>query len=255
MNKPPCPPPDTLESLLAARLSAEQETIVANHIEHCKACQARLETLTDDRSLKSYSHRKQEAGSAEAAPPWLMAKLIKPAREVREKVEVLSFLKPPLQEGDLGLLGAYRIKQVLGRGGMGVVLLAYDTTLKRLVALKVLWPPPDDIAARNRIIREAQAVAKIRHEHVVGIYAVHNEPSEPPYLSMEYVPGKTFRDHLKEADVPVTQVVQWCIEIANGLSAAHAAGLIHRDLKPTNILIDEHTLHARLTDFGLARIA
>ncbi|HQR05575.1 MAG TPA: serine/threonine-protein kinase [Gemmatales bacterium] len=252
MKELSCPPHKTLESLLAATLSDEQQTIVTSHIEDCQACQARLESLTGDQSLHSFSHDKKTS-STEAPPPWLLSQLLKSTHEGYGADEVLSFLKPALQEGDLGQLGAYRIKRVLGRGGMGVVLLGYDTMLKRLVALKVLWPPPGDLSSRSRVIREAQAVASIHHDHVVGIYAVQNEPGEPPYLAMEYVPGKTLKEYFKQQDVAVSQYLNWCIEIAEGLSAAHAAGLIHRDIKPTNILIDENTQKAKLTDFGLAR--
>ncbi|MFT3882184.1 MAG: serine/threonine-protein kinase [Gemmatales bacterium] len=253
MKKLSCPPPEALESLLAATLSDAQETLVTSHIEECAACQARLDSLTEDQSLKSFCHRKGAANSAETPPPWLLSRLLKAPQEVAQSDDVLTFLKPPTQEDDLGMLGSYRIRKVLGRGGMGVVLQAFDTTLKRLVALKVLWPPPGDQSARNRIFKEAQAVASISNDHVVGIYAVHNDPGEPPYLAMEYVPGQTLKDYLKQADVPLSQYLEWCIEIAQGLSAAHAVGLIHRDIKSTNILIDENTQKAKLTDFGLAR--
>jgi tetratricopeptide (TPR) repeat protein len=252
MNQLACPLPDTLQSLLAATLPSDQETLVSHHVEQCTACQARLDEMTSDPALQSYRNGHLHAVQ-EAPPTWLVERLAVP--EVRNEANdhSLSFLKPGDRPNELGLLGSYRIKRVLGRGGMGVVLHAQDGTLHREVALKVLWPPPGSTEARQRIIKEAQAVASIRHAHVVGVHAVYNEPGDPPYLAMEYVPGQTLREHLKAGDVPLPQIAQWCMEIAEGLQAAHAVGLIHRDIKPTNILIDEDTHRAKLTDFGLAR--
>ncbi len=255
MNQEACPPPDALESLLAATLPTDQETVVTLHIENCPACQSQLETLTSDQTLQSFSNQKAILEQREEAPAWLLAKVNQPDASELEPDDSLPFLKQSQYPDDLGLLGHYRVKRILGRGGMGVVLQAYDPTLKRLAAIKVLWPPPGNATARRRMLREAQAVAQVRNEHVVGLYAIHDDPSEPPYLVMEYVPGTTLREHLKSGDVPLAQIVSWGIDICDGLIAAHAAGLTHRDIKPGNILIDEATQCAKLTDFGLARVA
>src|SRR5262249_19311423 len=103
----------------------------------------------------------------------------------------LAGLGPPEHEGDLGTLGRYRVLRELGRGGMGVVLLAYDPQLQRAVALKLLRPDRADAAARAQFVREAQAAAGLKHDHVVTVYAVEGPPEGPTYLAMEYVVGPT----------------------------------------------------------------
>ncbi|MBC8116556.1 MAG: protein kinase, partial [Candidatus Saccharimonas sp.] len=168
----------------------------------------------------------------------------------------LGYLQPSSKPGSIGRLGHYEIHEVLGRGAFGTVLKAFDEKLHRVVAIKVLAP---EIAAtspaRKRFLREAQASAAIRHEHVVSIYAVEESPI--PYLVMEYIPGLTLQQRLDERgplDVPT--VLKLGRQIAEGLAGAHAQDLIHRDIKPGNILL-ETSVHDRvkITDFGLARAA
>lgn len=169
---------------------------------------------------------------------------------------LLAFLQPASRPDSKGRLAHYEIIEVLGRGAFGTVLKAFDTKLERIVAIKVLAPEMAATSpARKRFLREARASAAIRHENVVAIYAVEEQPL--PYLVMEYIPGKTLQQRLDDAGpLAVIDVLRLGCQIAAGLAAAGEQGLIHRDIKPGNILL-EAGVHERvkITDFGLARAA
>ncbi|WP_425619101.1 protein kinase [Anatilimnocola sp. NA78] len=176
--------------------------------------------------------------------------------------EGLEFLAPPTRPDSLGRLGHYEVLQVLGRGGFGVVLRAYDDKLQRVVAIKVMAPQIAVTSpARKRFLREARASAAARHEHVVQIYEVGEQPL--PYLVMEFIPGETLQQYLdRTGPLDLADTLRIGRQIAEGLSAAHASGLIHRDIKPGNILLEvgsspgvpgQHRV--KITDFGLARAA
>jgi len=167
---------------------------------------------------------------------------------------LFEFLAAPEREGDLGQLGSYHVQAELGRGGMGVVFKAYDPALQRTVAIKVLWPQSADPAARARFVREARAAAAIDHENVVATYAVVNPSEGPPYLVMPYVAGTTLRERI-HSDGPLEpkEAARLCEQVADGLAAAHAAGLVHRDVKPGNVMLDVHG-RAKIMDFGLVHV-
>lgn len=164
-------------------------------------------------------------------------------------------LAPARQPGALGRLGHYEILDVIGRGGMGVVLRAFDETLRRVVAVKVLAAPlAADGTARKRFAREAQAAASVSHDHVVTVHAVEDGP--PPYMVMQYVAGVSLQQRLdREGPLPLEDVVRIGTQIAQGLAAAHAQGLVHRDVKPANVLLEKGTGRVKITDFGMARAA
>jgi len=147
----------------------------------------------------------------------------------------------------------YRILEKIGAGGMGEVYLAHDTTLDRRVALKFL---PDavrgDAVARERFLREARAASRLTHSGIVGIHAVE-EAEGQAFISMEYVAGRSLRHVTDEEALPLDRAVAIASEVASALSAAHAAGIVHRDIKPDNIVITDDG-HAKVLDFGLARI-
>jgi serine/threonine protein kinase len=168
----------------------------------------------------------------------------------------LSFLTPSNRPDSLGRLGHYEVLQVLGKGGFGIVLRAFDETLQRVVAVKVLAPQLAATSpARKRFLREAQSSARVRHENVVQVYAVEEQPL--PYLVMEFIPGETLQQRCdRTGPLAVPEVLRIGRQIAEGLAAAHATGLIHRDVKPANVLIEPGpNEHVKLTDFGLARAA
>jgi eukaryotic-like serine/threonine-protein kinase len=151
-------------------------------------------------------------------------------------------------------LGHYRVLGLLGQGGFGTVLKAYDSKLLRVVALKVMAKELATTSpARKRFLREARAGAAVGHENVVRIYAVEEHPL--PYLVMEYVAGVSLQDHLNTTGpLSVPDVLRTGAKIARGLAAAHKTGLIHRDIKPANVMLESgDSKSVKLTDFGLAR--
>jgi serine/threonine protein kinase len=148
-------------------------------------------------------------------------------------------LAPAQAPDELGRLGPYRVLQVLGTGGMGVVFLAEDPHLRRHVALKTMKPTVAAAgSARQRFLREARAAAGIKHDHVVTIHQV-GEEGGVPYLAMELLEGESLEQRLRhDRELPVKDVLHIGRQIAEGLAAAHERGLIHRDLKPANIWLE-----------------
>ena len=135
---------------------------------------------------------------------------------------------------------------------MGEVYKAKDTRLDRTVAVKVLT---DDLAdrpeSRARFEREAKAISQLNHPHICTLYDV-GEQDGVMYLVMEYIDGQTLADRLKKGALPLDQVLEYGVQIADGLDAAHRAGIVHRDLKPANAMLTK--LGIKLLDFGLAKI-
>ncbi|HXS34624.1 MAG TPA: serine/threonine-protein kinase, partial [Solirubrobacterales bacterium] len=150
----------------------------------------------------------------------------------------------------------YRIEQRLGRGGMGVLYLALEPGLERRVALKLIAPEAamDEVFAR-RFAEESKIAASIEHPNVVPIYAAGKEEGVP-FIAMRYVAGADLAKRLvREGRLSPQIAVELIAQIGNGLDAIHAAGLIHRDVKPANVLLSggEGAEHAYITDFGVAR--
>lgn len=168
--------------------------------------------------------------------------------------EDLSFLKRSSNPNALGQLGHYEIRQVLGKGGFGVVLKGFDERLHRVVAIKVLAPAyAAHGAARKRFVREARAAAAVKNEHVVGIYEVQQD-AEPPYLVMECIEGISLQDKIdRQGPLGLKEILRIGMQMAEGLAAAHKQGLVHRDIKPANILLENGVERVKITDFGLAR--
>ena len=158
------------------------------------------------------------------------------------------------------LLGRYTLLRKLGEGGMGIVYFAYDEELDRRVAIKLLRPraSPDGLASSQRMLREAQLMAKLSHPNVVQVYDA-GALSDQVFLAMEFIQGSTLREWLhgtpeapRAAPRPLPEVLAIYRQAGLGLAAAHAAGLVHRDFKPDNVVVGTDG-RARVVDFGLAR--
>lgn len=163
-----------------------------------------------------------------------------------------------LKPGDV--VGPYEIRGFLGQGGMGQVFKAFDPRLERTVALKVIVLPDakEEGAERisiteleARLLREARAVASLSHPNVVGIYDV-GESQGRLYLAMEFVVGATLRSFLIPERIPLGRKLRWLVDVARALEVAHRAGLVHRDVKPENVMIREDGV-VKVLDFGIAR--
>ncbi len=164
-------------------------------------------------------------------------------------------LERPIEPGDLGALGQYRVVQVLGKGGMGIVYLGIDTQIRRKVALKTMLPKyASSRSARERFLKEARAAGALHHDNVVVIYQV-GEASGTPFIAMEHLEGESLEVHLRTHPTPpLPQVVKILREVASGLATAHRNGVIHRDVKPDNIWLEAPSGRVKLLDFGLARV-
>jgi streptogramin lyase/predicted Ser/Thr protein kinase len=149
------------------------------------------------------------------------------------------------------LLG-YRIESVLGRGGMSVVYLAEDLRLRRRVALKLLAPRlAEDDAFREGFLAESQLAASLDHPNVVPIYAA-GEAGDELYIAMRYVEGRDLKELIREGPLDKERSVRICAQVADALDFAHSRQLVHRDVKPSNVLLDV-TEHVYLADFGLTK--
>ena len=171
-----------------------------------------------------------------------------PIDQVRQQVALALFGAP----GSPTLVGRFQVQRLVGAGGMGVVYAAHDPQLDRTVALKLLQPMTSGERARERLQREAQAMARLQHPNVVGVFetGIHGDQV---FVAMEYVEGGTLGDWLRVRPRPWTEVIDMLCQAGDGLSAAHQVGLVHRDFKPANILLSG--TRARISDFGLARPA
>jgi WD40 repeat protein/serine/threonine protein kinase len=166
----------------------------------------------------------------------------------------LAFLEPSPEPDSLGRLDHYEVLELIGRGGTGAVLRARDTKLQRVVAIKVLPPRlAASPSARRRFVREAQAAAAVRDDHVVAIHAVHDD-GPAPFLVMEYISGTTLEERVRQAGpLELTEILRIGMQLARGLAAAHAQGVVHRDVKPGNVLLENGVQRVKIADFGLAR--
>ncbi len=151
--------------------------------------------------------------------------------------------------GPTRFAGRYEIRERIGEGAMGVVHVAFDPKLHRKLAVKFVVPRRDNLRARERLLREAQAMARVNHPNVVSIHDV-GEAEGQVFIVMDYVEGGTLAQWLRQAPRPWREVVQMFVQAGRGLAAAHEASLIHRDFKPDNVLVDQAGV-AHVTDFGL----
>jgi len=238
---------------LAKTTSAERAAYLDRACEQDAVLRDRVETLLrSHEAAGSFLVRPVVELAAEQLAGQTTGETTLPAGDFED--EALAFLAPSDKPDSLGRLGHYEILEVIGRGGMGIVLRAFDEKLHRVVAIKVMSP---ELAAtsppRKRFLREARSAAQVRHEHVVDIHAVEEQPI--PYLLMEYVSGETLQQKLdRVGPLEASEIRRIGQQIARGLAAAHERGLIHRDIKPSNILLEKGIEErVKITDFGLAR--
>jgi serine/threonine protein kinase len=246
-----CLTDDALEQLRHDEMPPAQLRAVEAHLCECLPCRERLAEAESDELW-----REQIAPALRIppeSPPTASSLELDPLGEAALE-SVLKLLGPTDDPQMLGRIGNYEIVGVVGRGGMGVVFKAFDPALHRFVAIKMLLPHlAVSGAARQRFAREGKAAAAVIDDHVLPIYSV-SEWRGTPYLVTQYVRGATLEARLAtQGPLEVKEILRIAMQTAKGLAAAHAQGLVHRDVKPSNILLDGAVERAMLTDFGLAR--
>ena len=249
--------PQQITSFLSGELTLAQEQSLQTHLDRCDACRENMQSqaaeesywdeasqlFSDDggyescRMLSETRHDDLNAGSVSL-----------------QTKNVLDMLAPTDDPDMLGRLGPYEVSGVIGAGGMGIVLKAFDCSLDRTVAIKVMAPHlASSGSARQRFAREAKAAAAVLHPNVIAIHGVAADQALP-YLVMPYNRGMSLQKRVNEdGPLPLTETLRIAEQIAAGLAAAHAQGLVHRDIKPANILLEDGVERLAITDFGLAR--
>lgn len=252
----------SLQSLLAGALQDDLSSDALTHIEQCDRCRnelSRLAAAPEDweavqSMLSDRVHHKELFENK--AYPFATSNQDIESSSFWSETYARSILDEPRHPEMLGRIGRYDIERLIGSGGMGIVFKGFDTELNRPVAIKVLAP---SIAyhggARQRFSREAKAAAAVVHEHVVPIYNVESS-GELPYLVMHYAQGDSLQNRIdKKGSLELKEILRISQQIASGLAAAHAQGLVHRDVKPANVLLENGIERALISDFGLAQAA
>ena len=204
-------------AFIEGQMAAGDATALERHLDRCASCRERVSVLAQ---LRSRSRVTGSPGADEAVPPLD------------------------------GAIERYLIVGVLGAGAIGVVHAAYDPQLRRRVALKVLRPSASAAGAPD-LLREARAMAMLQHPNVIAVHDV-GDAGGRLFVAMELVDGMTLRQWLARSRSPA-EAIAALVQAGRGLAAAHAAGLVHRDFKPDNVLVG-HDGRVRVTDFGLARL-
>ena len=234
-----------LQRYLEERLSEPDEADVQSHISSCPECQQSLELAAADQTIWTEIKKHVEPDTSQAEQ----------GSFDHRSEQLLKFLGPTDDPEMLGRIGRYEVIGVIGQGSTGIVLKALEPSLNRIVAIKVLSPVyASNGAARKRFEREGRAVAAVTHQHVVPIYAV-DEFHGTPFIVMQYIPGLSLLQRIeKDGSLDTCEVTRIGLQIANGLAAAHDQGIVHRDVKPANVMLENTVDRAMVTDFGLARV-
>ncbi|MEM7478588.1 MAG: protein kinase [Planctomycetota bacterium] len=244
-NQKTCFDDQSLRDYLHEKLDEQTEANIQEHLDECQDCQSRLEEAAAGETIW---HQLRENGPSSSD--------IENDADDDRMHRIVEMLGPTDDPRMLGRLGNYEICGLIGQGSMGIVFKALEPALNRYVAIKVLSPVySSQGAARKRFEREGRAVAAVMHENIVPIYAV-DERCGLPYIVMQYVPGVSLLQRIdKNGALDTCEVTRVGLQVASGLAAAHKQGIVHRDVKPANVMLENTVDRAMVMDFGLARVA
>ena len=253
-----CPDNKTLQEYVLEQIDERRELKILAHVDQCETCRQRLEGIAvgDLNWGRIQNHLQHETTRFEFQRPAEDEQLEFDKEEDRDLAKLQELLGPTDNPEMLGRIGSYDVIGLVGRGSTGIVVKAYDPRLDRYVAIKILSPNYANAGpARRRFERESRAVAAVAHEHVVPIYSV-SEYRSLPFIVMQYVSGGSLQTRIDQnGPLSTCEVVRIGMQIAKGLAAAHAQGIVHRDVKPANVMLEPQVDRAMVSDFGLARVA
>lgn len=238
---------------LDEQVDSHEEARVLDHIESCESCRLALEKISGTRtgwhSIKEHLVDHQVDAADELTVENLSSERNRDVKKIQQ------LLGPSEDPAMLGRLGGYEVCGVIGRGSAGVVVKALDTRLNRYVAIKLLAPVySNNGSSRKRFEREGRAIASVKDPNVIPVHTV-GDFQGTPYIVMQYVPdGSLFQRIEKTGPLSASEVVCVGMQVAKGLAAAHKRGIVHRDVKPANVLLERGVDCAMVTDFGLARV-
>ena len=257
----PCPSADDWQNWLQANGQvAIADADLESHLETCSSCRKTVDEVVsrDDFAMRSRTAlRATGLTSDDWSPSRASLELEETPQESHEGLVSLvrSLLNPSDDEQSLGRLGRFEVLGVIGSGGMGIALKARSLDVNRIVAIKI--PQPQYWHAANALQtleREARSAATVMHPNVISIYHVDRH-RDVPYLVMPYLPGQSLQHRLaRDGALALAEALPVLRQVASALAAAHACGVVHRDVKPANILLGGATERIVLSDFGLARV-
>lgn len=245
-----------LVELLRNQLDDRKAAGVTKHLDGCEYCQRRLTDLSADATWwREAAQWLENAPTEESVAEDQLDDFSEHHGPSAESALLQSGLMKPTTTAEMiGVIGRYDIRRVIGTGGTGIVLQAVDPELDRVVAVKVLSPTlAANGPARRRFSREGQAAASVVHDNVVAIH--HVESNGPiPFLVMQFIEGSSLQELvIRSGPLDVKSTLRIVAQLSSALSAAHSQGLVHRDVKPANILVGAAGQRVWITDFGLAR--
>lgn len=248
--------PAVIDAFLVGELDQGQCKVFESHLESCSECRDGLQMQAADaeawKEAQQYlpddpNDLDRLGDSAVDDAGWSSGS--------QDYQRLLDSLGPTDDPQMLGRMGHFEVSAIIGSGGMGIVLKAFEPQLSRFVAIKVLSPDQwNNENARLRFAREARAAAAVVHENVVEIHSVSTD-GDIPYYSMTYLRGETLADRIKNRGaLDVDEILRISKQMADGIAAAHKQGLVHRDLKPANVFLSQGAERVHITDFGLAKV-
>src|SRR5581483_6509092 len=250
----PCPPPERLKQFLDERLAAADAAALTEHLETCAACRRTLDQLSADPDSQNWRRLRDSGPRAGEEPPAdflrRLGDVLAPGSSLSRAA--LAASRPPRRPGPRGETlptpAGYEIVERRGRGGIGVVYKARDLRLKRVVALKMLLTGVEASAEeRARLRAEAEAVACLQHPNIVQIHEI-GEHDGCPFLVLEFVEGASLAERLDGTPQPPPAAARLVETVARAMHYAHQHGVVHRDLKPGNILLQRSEVRGQRSD-------
>lgn len=239
------------QRFLDEQFDETEEAAFLAHLGSCQKCQVELARISGHAEIRLDIEQLADGFDDETIDD-TPSEVIDARRDLQAMRKLLAPTDNPQM---LGRLGSYEVCGIIGRGSAGIVVKALDPRLNRFVAIKVLAPVySNNGSARRRFEREGRSIASVKDAHVIPIYTVEDFQGLP-YIVMQYMPDGSLHKRLEEqGPLTTSEVVCIGMQIAKGLSAAHERGIVHRDVKPANVLLESGVDRAMVTDFGLARV-